>query len=145
MRRKLDLLFILCLFSFLPYGNQTAFAKDQCCHVVYQNQCYHWDTFAVWAGTKCVALGAAAGSPSQTHGGDCSDNPNCNASNTIHSKKRTGVGKACKEDIDCLGSARCAKFALKKNQCVVPCSTDTDCPGSQKCKKPVGTKFKRCK
>lgn len=145
MKRTRYTLLMLCLFIFFLHGNQVAFAKDQCCHVVNQNQCYHWDTFATWAGTKCAALGLAAGSPSQTHTGNCSDNHNCSASNTIHSKKTSGVVKTCKEDIDCAGSTRCAKLALKKNECVVPCSADSDCPGTKKCKKPVGTKFKRCK
>ncbi|MDD9949963.1 MAG: hypothetical protein OXT67_00205 [Zetaproteobacteria bacterium] len=51
----------------------------------------------------------------------------------------------CRSDSDCPSGHRCATWVFKKNECVRECSSDRDCSSGQKCKKPIGTRFKRCK
>lgn len=163
MTRKLcRLIPLMGVFLFL--ASVPALAKDQCCVVICgvsqdpnfpgipQGEgfatCHHWDTFASWAATKCVGLGAVKGCSAQYHSGDCSDDRNCSLNNTIHSRaaqQNQNVGEPCKEDSECRGANRCAKLAFKKNRCVTPCESDSDCFGRQKCKKPFGTSFRRCK
>ena len=139
---------LCCLLAAAPVQ-----AKDLCCVVNcgVTQACRHWNTFMLWADAKCSALGVAAqcradqGGEAQVFAGDCRGQSICTPENTKDSKAAQGRGQKCKTDTDCDGSTRCAKFALKKDRCVVPCEEDSNCPSGEKCKQPLGADFKFCK
>ena len=149
-RHVLLLLSLLCCLALFPTSGQ---AKDLCC-VVNCGQiqkCHHWNTFMLWADAKCSALGIAAscgganGGEADVFAGDCRGQSICTPENTKDSPAALGRGEKCKTDTDCQGSTRCAKFAIRRDRCVIPCETDAECPSSEKCKKPAGADFKFCK
>lgn len=148
--RLLPVLVLCALGLALPMV--PAQAKDECC-IVFCNTgpttCHHWDTFKLWADTKCAALyvlAACSGGEAQVHNNStCSDDSNCNAGNTTTSPKAEGRGAVCKKDSDCPGSTRCADLALRRNRCEIPCESDSDCPAGNQCKKPKRSTFAYCK
>jgi hypothetical protein len=149
-RRHFLPVLVLCSV-YLALAAAPSQAKDQCC-VVFCNvgptTCHHWDTFGLWADTKCAALyalAACSNGEAQVHPGNCSDSNGCTPENTTHSPKAQGVGLGCKKDTDCPGSTKCLTGVLRRNQCVVPCESDSDCTAGQKCKRAVGKDFDRCK
>jgi hypothetical protein len=148
-RHVLLLMSVLCCLLLAAPGQ----AKDLCCIVNCGQiqKCHHWNTFMVWADTKCSALGflASCGGPNggeaQVQAGTCRGQSICTDQNTVDSPATKGRGEKCKKDTDCDGSTRCAKFAIRRDRCVVPCEVDSDCSGGEKCKQPVGADFKFCK
>jgi hypothetical protein len=141
---------VFCAFALAA---SPARAKDLCCIVACgpAPACHHWDTFNLWADTKCSALGilngcnSTAGTEADVTAGNCLDHPVCTAQNTTNSPATKGKGQVCKKNTDCPGSTLCANLALRRNRCAVPCESDAECGTGEKCKKPLGSSFSVCR